>query len=245
MRHSFLLLIYFFIFSINAQDSIVIYFDINSCVLDKNALSSLKNIETYQGSIIGVYGFTDTIGSIDFNQKLALKRINSICNYLKMSNPISEKEASIGELFQFAPLDKDNRKVIIRLGNENELLKEKLKNAKQGDKILLKTLNFEVNLDVLLPESLPILTELFSQMSNNKKLKIEIQGNICCAIHDSSNLSTDRAMRVYEFLSSKGISTDRMTYIGFGVTNPIYKIPELNERERIANRRVEIKIISN
>ena len=52
-------------------------------------------------------------------------------------------------------------------------------------------------------------------------------------------------MRVYEFLSSKGISTDRMTYIGFGVTNPIYKIPELNERERIANRRVEIKIISN
>jgi len=68
MRHSFLLLIYFFIFSINAQDSIVIYFDFNSCVLDENALSSLKNIETSQGSIIGVYGFTDTIGSIDFNR---------------------------------------------------------------------------------------------------------------------------------------------------------------------------------
>ncbi len=68
MRHSFLLLIYFFVFSINAQDSIVIYFDFNSCVLDENALSSLKNIETSQSSIIGVYGFTDTIGSIDFNR---------------------------------------------------------------------------------------------------------------------------------------------------------------------------------
>lgn len=100
-------------------------------------------------------------------------------------------------------------------------------------------------MDILLPESLPILTELVSQMSNNKKLKIEIQGNICCTIHDSSNLSTDRAMRVYEFLRSNGILANRMTYTGLGVTNPIYKIPELNESERIANRRVEIKIISN
>ena len=82
-------------------------------------------------------------------------------------------------------------------------------------------------------------------MVENPNLIIEIQGNICCADNDSTNLSTDRAIRVYEFLISKGISANRMTYIGFGITNPIHKIPELNERERIANRRVEIKIISN
>jgi len=55
------------LFCINAQNSVVIYFNLNSCVLDENALSSLKNIKNPQGSIIGVYGFTNTIGSIDFN----------------------------------------------------------------------------------------------------------------------------------------------------------------------------------
>jgi hypothetical protein len=35
-----------------------------------------------------------------------------------------------------------------------------------------------------------------------------------------------------------------MTYVGFGVTNPLFKIPENNETEQISNRRVEIKIIS-
>jgi flagellar motor protein MotB len=36
-----------------------------------------------------------------------------------------------------------------------------------------------------------------------------------------------------------------MSYRGFGVTKPFYPIPENNDEERIANRRVEIKIVSN
>ena len=50
---------------------------------------------------------------------------------------------------------------------------------------------------------------------------------------------------VYDFLISKGISKNRMTYIGLGVTSPLYSIPEKNVMEENANRRVEIKIISN
>ena len=248
MRHSFSLLVYFSIFCLSAQDSIVIYFDFNRASINKTAEIELNKINKSIVEITGIYGYTDPKGSIVYNKNLALSRINSACNYLNIDNPIENNSAAIGEEFNFSTDDNKNRKVIIITAakkQENINLDEQLNKAKIGDKIILKSLNFEPNLDILLPESLPILDELFSQMSNNKKLKIEIQGNICCAIHDSSNLSTDRAMRVYEFLTSKGISANRMTFIGFGVTNPIHKIPELNERERIANRRVEIKIISN
>ena len=34
-----------------------------------------------------------------------------------------------------------------------------------------------------------------------------------------------------------------MTFKGFGVTKPIYKIPERNELEENENRRVEIMIV--
>jgi outer membrane protein OmpA-like peptidoglycan-associated protein len=123
-------------------------------------------------------------------------------------------------------------------------LEEKLKDAKIGDKIIMKALNFQPGLAILLPESLPILNELGRQMINNKSLIIEIQGHICYTTNDYEDLSTDRSKSVYDFLISKGISKNRMTYVGFGVTNPLFKIPENNETEQISNRRVEIKIIS-
>jgi len=36
-----------------------------------------------------------------------------------------------------------------------------------------------------------------------------------------------------------------MTFEGFGGKEPLYSIPEKNTVEEVANRRVEIKIISN
>jgi outer membrane protein OmpA-like peptidoglycan-associated protein len=248
MRHSFLLLLYFFIFSINAQDSIVIYFDFNSASIDKTAEIELNKINKSIVEITGIYGYTDPKGSIVYNKNLAISRINSACNYLNIDNPIENNTAAIGEEFNFSPDDNKNRKVVIITAakkQEDINLDEQLNKAKIGDKIILKSLNFEPGSNVLLEESKPIVINLYEQMVENPNLIIEIQGNICCADNDSTNLSTDRAIRVYEFLISKGISANRMTYIGFGITNPIHKIPELNERERIANRRVEIKIISN
>jgi outer membrane protein OmpA-like peptidoglycan-associated protein len=36
-----------------------------------------------------------------------------------------------------------------------------------------------------------------------------------------------------------------MNFKGFGVSQPLFPIPEKTEEERVGNRRVEIKIISN
>jgi outer membrane protein OmpA-like peptidoglycan-associated protein len=53
-----------------------------------------------------------------------------------------------------------------------------------------------------------------------------------------------RAKMVYDYLLANGISPDRVLgYKGFGSSHPVYPIPEKSEEERIANRRVEIRIV--
>jgi len=75
------------------------------------------------------------------------------------------------------------------------------------------------------------------------KLKIEIQGHICCVNKDVKNLSLDRARQVKRVLVSEGIGEKRIQVKGFGVTKPKFAIPEKNEYEAERNRRVEIMIL--
>ena len=248
MKQLFLSIIYLCLFSLNAQKDIVIYFDFNSNALTSQSKSTLGAIDLTTIDILGFYGYTDTVGSLDYNYALATRRVEEACAFMNIKNPISTEKAIIGELFAPNTLDKENRKVVIQISEKDHnvsLLEEKLKEAKIGDNIILKSLNFEPGLSILLTTSLPSLNELYSQMIKNKNLIIEIQGHICCASSDELDLSTARAKSVYDFLISKGISKNRMTYIGLGVTSPLYTIPEKNEMEEKANRRVEIKIISN
>ena len=48
---------------------------------------------------------------------------------------------------------------------------------------------------------------------------------------------------IFKYLKENGIQQNRLAYNGVGSNNPIYPIPEKNENERIANRRVEIEIV--
>jgi outer membrane protein OmpA-like peptidoglycan-associated protein len=43
----------------------------------------------------------------------------------------------------------------------------------------------------------------------------------------------------------KGIDESRVTYKGFGSSQPLFPIPEKDEAQRAANRRVEIVITAN
>jgi outer membrane protein OmpA-like peptidoglycan-associated protein len=61
---------------------------------------------------------------------------------------------------------------------------------------------------------------------------------------DRADLSTQRAKALYNFLLNQNISKDRLSYKGFGSSQPIYALPEKNEQERAANRRVEILIVN-
>lgn len=118
-------------------------------------------------------------------------------------------------------------------------------NAKSGEKLKIDNLNFVINTFAIVPESRGKLYELLLVLQNNPQLKIEIQGHLCCMPVDRTDLSTQRAKAIYNFLITNDVYRARLSYKGFGSTQPIYPLPEKNEAERAANRRVEILIIEN
>ncbi len=120
-----------------------------------------------------------------------------------------------------------------------------LSQASKGQKLQIENLNFVLNTFAVTNESRGKLYELLLVMQNNPKLKIDIQGHVCCVKSDKQDLSTQRAKAVYKFLEMNEIDKARMSYKGFGSTQPLFVLPEKSETERAANRRVEIEIIDN
>ena len=54
-----------------------------------------------------------------------------------------------------------------------------------------------------------------------------------------------RARAIYNYLVGQKINRKRLSYKGFGTSNPIHPIPEKNAQEQDENRRVEILILEN
>jgi outer membrane protein OmpA-like peptidoglycan-associated protein len=137
----------------------------------------------------------------------------------------------------------------------NAKLKEQIADSAtvSGSNIVLRNINFYGGMHRLLPESQPMLQELLDAMKAYPNLVIEIQGHICCQPHTGDgmdletrvyNLSAERAKAIHDYLIASGIQQSRVSYRGFGHSQPMYPYPERSEEEREANRRVEIKIIS-
>jgi outer membrane protein OmpA-like peptidoglycan-associated protein len=118
--------------------------------------------------------------------------------------------------------------------------------AKVGDKLVMNNLYFYDRSGIFVPESLPVMEELLEFMITHPKVKIEIQGHICCQLgEDPEDIALVRAIAVHNYLVANDIDDSRLLYKSFGSTQPLHKIPEKNEKERNENRRVEILILEN
>ena len=126
---------------------------------------------------------------------------------------------------------------------ENATLEDKINLSKKGTLIRLSDINFYVNTFAIMPTSKRAVDELIFVMNKFPKLRIEIQGHICCVPKDARNLSLDRARQVKRILVFEGISERRVDVKGFGTTKPKFPIPEKSEFEAARNRRVEIMIL--
>ena len=120
---------------------------------------------------------------------------------------------------------------------------KKIADAPLGEKLKIDNLNFVINTFAVVPESRSKMFELLLVLQKNPKLKIEIHGHLCCVSQDRKDLSTQRAKAIKNFLVYHNISPDRLSFKGFGSTAPLYLLPEKDELERAANRRVEILIV--
>ncbi|WP_395045531.1 OmpA family protein [Flavobacterium sp.] len=127
---------------------------------------------------------------------------------------------------------------------DREFMK-KVGEAQVGEKLKMDNLNFRINTFIVNPESRGKMFELLLVLQKNPNLKVEIHGHLCCQPIDRVDLSTQRAKAIYNFLVNNDIDKTRLSYKGFGSTIPIYALPEKDETQRAANRRVEILIVSN
>jgi len=248
-----LLLLPVFCFS---QKQFEVFFDFNkdfpnqSSILTINEwMASHKKIE-----ITKLLGYCDSIDTKNYNKKLAERRIESIRSLLEKNglkfNKNLEKIA-FGKDFKQSKIQAENRKVTIFYNEqqikplESELTKQ-IRNSKVGETIKLPNIYFFNNSDQIVAKSQPTLFDLLTAMEENPKLKIEIQGHICCQlVSDINDVSTARAKTIYSYLIRNKIDRKRMTFKGFGISKPIHKIPEKNETEANENRRVEILIVEN
>jgi outer membrane protein OmpA-like peptidoglycan-associated protein len=123
----------------------------------------------------------------------------------------------------------------------------KLNKIKVGNKVTLNEIYFEGDETEFLPTSKTSLQNLLVFMQQNPTTKIEIQGHVNGPDEGNKGkfkrLSRRRAKAVEEYLTMGRVEKSRILAKGYGNSQMIYKHPE-NERQSGANRRVEIKIIS-
>ena len=128
---------------------------------------------------------------------------------------------------------------------EPKIKKEKFEvnNIKKNQPITLENIFFDFDKATLQTVSYVELNKLFTFLQQNPSLKIKIQGHTDNRGNDDYNLklSTNRAASVFNFLREKGIAVDRLTYVGYGESQPI----DTNDTDigRDKNRRVEFMII--
>jgi outer membrane protein OmpA-like peptidoglycan-associated protein len=109
--------------------------------------------------------------------------------------------------------------------------------------VVLKNIFFDINKYELKTTSQVELDKVVQLLSDNPTVKIQIAGhtdNVGTAA-DNLKLSENRAKAVTAYLANKGIDLKRLTFKGFGASQPI--ADNKTEEGRAMNRRTELKVI--
>lgn len=153
-------------------------------------------------------------------------------------NPIVEDEAPPQDTNQKPNDYEDPKEEIITL---KELDPAKLK---VGQTIRIDKLYFEADKSLITTQSYPVLDEIFGFLSSNTDVVVEIGGHTNgLPPHDyCDKLSKERAKAVADYLTSKGITNNRLQFKGYGKRKPLESNTTAHGRKK--NQRVEIKILS-
>lgn len=260
--------------SVYPQTIFTVHFELDKYHLTASTRASLDSFvlaekQNLNGLFIELDGYCDISGTDEYNNELSRKRAMSVQRYLTKIGISAKSITNMNSHGRSSPLNENkteeerqqNRRVTVRVsktgpapGDDSLSLMEKIADTatKSGTTIALKNINFYGGSPLPLPGSFATMDELLETMRVNYKLVIEIRGHICCVPYPDDSeyratgngLSEERARTVYAHLVGNGIEANRVSYKGYGHSLPIYPYPEKSEEERVANRRVEIKIIS-
>jgi outer membrane protein OmpA-like peptidoglycan-associated protein len=112
-----------------------------------------------------------------------------------------------------------------------------------GEIVRLNNIFFDYDKSTLKEESYPELNRVVTFLADNPTVEIEISGHTDARGSEEYNLklSHDRSRSVVEYLISQGITTNRLTYRGYGESVPL--ATNDTEEGMEMNRRVEFKIL--
>ncbi|WP_343635820.1 OmpA family protein [Fluviicola sp.] len=213
-------------------DSIPVFFKSGSADIDnpQKLISRLGAIKAQNGKVIMI-SYTDTVGSLPTNQKLATKRLKTVSKLVRSSNvkhfaidSINRNELRAG------------RKLIDSIFRRVDVVVYSIENKFALNIPINLNIQFESATDIILPESTENLENLLSILQKDSTLSIQLNGHVCC--RPSHELSVNRAERVKKYLVSKGIKASRITCKGFSNTMPVVSNKNIEEQRK--NMRVEV-----
>lgn len=111
-----------------------------------------------------------------------------------------------------------------------------------GESLTLNNIFFETAKWTLLEVSKVELDHVAEQLQQHEAIRVEVGGHTDNVGDDNSNLrlSEQRAKTVYDYLTQHGVAASRLTYKGYGESNPIASND--TEEGRAANRRTTFTI---
>ncbi len=267
-------------------DSARVYFEISSSTLSKAAKQTLDSLIyndiVTKGRKVGLIGYADNTGSDTINNPLSLERAKAVASYLQhMGIDTSDIELVTGKgaikRNTQTSQQADRRVDVIPGGFKINQPKEpkatsvssdlaslqKLTTIEKGQSVSLNNIVFAAGTPEILEESYPTLQALTKTLKDNPKIKIRIEGHVCCngSFENSKQmqknrnpnslaeqarveqtLSDRRAYAVQKYLTSHGIDPSRLSCLGFGTKVPLLEADgkTMNARK---NRRVEIRIM--
>jgi outer membrane protein OmpA-like peptidoglycan-associated protein len=261
------------------KDTLKLYYQINETSSDVSNRRLDSFVTALHGHFIKIriVGYADFLHNNAYNQKLSQHRADAVKEYLlakaapkqielldckgagekySRDNGSKEGEASqrrVDVIFEPLVLVESYNKEPEpeKIKKDTVQNKKNIEDLKKGESLAIAGLNFIPGRHIVVKEAVPILEQLLKTLQNNPKLKIEIQGHICCVEDQDDgldldtgerNLSVSRARAVYNYLVKNGIDASRLSYKGFGRKKPkVY--PERTPEEEQMNRRVEIMVI--
>lgn len=110
--------------------------------------------------------------------------------------------------------------------------------------VVLNNIFFDVNKFDIKPESQVELDKIVQLLNDNPTVKIQISGHTDNVGKPAENLalSNNRAKTVVSYLINKRIAPQRLSYKGFGETQPV--ADNKTDEGRAKNRRTEMKVMS-
>jgi chemotaxis protein MotB len=110
---------------------------------------------------------------------------------------------------------------------------------------VLDSVMFLPGSDRLLPNAYPVLDKI-AELASRAPYNINVEGytddHPSASAMGNWQLSSNRALAVLSYMQGKGVDPRKLSAAGFGEYHPV--LPNITERNRAINRRVEINFIS-